>query len=128
MVGRMNVCGCWGVSGALVSWAHTQVRANPWVRFYRTRLWVGADLRVCPARIRDFSSVGIFRYALERVMYSTPLIPQPLLPRKRGEGEQSPGRLAEAKRRKQDEGCRVLYTGRYRRQIMRALCQQQRGD
>jgi len=44
----------------------------------------------------SWETVGEFQ--LERVMHS-PLIPQPLLPRKRGEG-----RLAEAKRRKQGEG------------------------
>src|SRR5690606_5174782 len=52
--------------GASVLWAHTQVGSHgrPVGRPYTTRLWGGADLRVCPGAYPNFSSVGIFRHAL----------------------------------------------------------------
>ena len=48
----------WKSDVASVSWAHTQVRP------YKTRLLVGADLRVCPALTPVSSSAEIFRHAL----------------------------------------------------------------
>src|SRR5690606_12558306 len=84
-------------------------RADTQVCPYPQTGLVGAHLRVRPTGTL-WKKIRIFRYALERVMYS-PLIPQPLLPRNAGvpaslgEGERSPGRCPSPRLRGRGTAC-----------------------